>query len=239
MKLTSLPPFPPARFALASLLVLSAGACLAAGPAPDPAPEVKTTDDVTVIKRGNTVININGYSASARPKIWCGVTLTEMPAEVRAQLPLEEGAGVLVRNVVTASPAQKAGVQVHDVLTKFDGQKISDSLQFSQLVAARKEGDVVRLTYFRHGREEVAEVTLGQPPAEEASKIALQTLRDWKKNLPDDGAFAAGNSDTLAQVEKALQAQGWNAKAIEQTKKDVANALLEAQKALRIEVKQD
>lgn len=240
MKLISLHPFPPFRLALASLFVLHAGACLAAAPGPDPTPEVKTTDHVTVIKRGNVVINIESHRAPAGPRAWCGVSLSEAPAEVRAQLPLEEGVGVLVRNVVTDSPAQKAGVQVNDVLTKFNDEKINDQLQFSQMVAARKEGDVVRLTYFRRGREAATGVTLGRPPPEEASRLTLKTLPDWNENLTgDDKILAAGNDQTLAQVEKALQAVGWNAEEIEQVKEHVAKALVESQKSLSIEVKQE
>ncbi len=238
MKQTSLPPFLPSRLALASLLVLHAGAGVAAAPGPDPTPKVKTADHVTVIKRGNVVINIESHRAPARPRAWCGVSPSETPAEVRAQLPLEEGVGVLVRNVVTDSPAQRAGVQVNDVLTKFNDQKINDPLQFSQLVAAQKEGEVVRLTYFRRGREAATEVTLGQPPPEESSSLTLQTLRDSKESPTGGGQIlAAGNDETLAQIEQALQAAGWNPEAIKQVKKDVAKALVESQKSLSIEVK--
>ena len=243
VKLTFLHPFPSSRLALASLLVLNAAACLAAAPGPDPTPEVpevKTTDQVTIIKHGNVVINIGGRRAAASPGAWCGVSLSEAPAEVRAQLPLEEGVGVLVRDVVTDSPAQKAGVQVNDVLTKFNDQKINDPLQFSQLVAAQKKGEAVRLTYFRHGREAATEVTLAQPPPEEASGLALQTLQNLKQTLNGDGKIlAAENDETLAQIEKSLQASNWNPEAIEQFKKDIARAMAEAQRSLSIEVKQE
>lgn len=60
--------------------------------------------------------------------------------------------GELVREVVVGSAADDAGVKVGDILTEFDGQKLSDEKSLSNLIRAKKVGDSVKIRVWREGK---------------------------------------------------------------------------------------
>ena len=60
-------------------------------------------------------------------------------------------AGAYVQDVIQGSSADDAGVQTGDVITKVDGQTIKDSTTLSGLIAKKKIGDSIKITYVRDG----------------------------------------------------------------------------------------
>ena len=48
--------------------------------------------------------------------------------------------GVYVYQVVSGSPAEKAGLRQGDIITEFDGQTITGMTQLKQLIASHKSG---------------------------------------------------------------------------------------------------
>lgn len=65
-------------------------------------------------------------------------------------------------------PAEAAGLRVGDVITAVDGTTLRQHTQLVSLVANKRPGETVRLTYSRDGRERTAEVRLGTRPGEAA-----------------------------------------------------------------------
>ncbi len=74
--------------------------------------------------------------------------------------------GILVRSLAPDSPALKAGLQPQDVLTKFDGNDLSNvsTVDFVRLVRGIKPGTVVVVEYRRNGITGRTEVTVGAMP---------------------------------------------------------------------------
>lgn len=70
--------------------------------------------------------------------------------------------GAYVADVVSGSPAEKAGIQAGDVITAFNGQKIqgTDSQQLTRLILQKKVGDTVTITLWRNGSSLSKQVTL-------------------------------------------------------------------------------
>lgn len=69
--------------------------------------------------------------------------------------------GAYVVEVVTDSPADKAGIQSGDIITKFDGQKITEKDGgLAVYISKKKIGDVVKLTIYRDEKEQEISVTL-------------------------------------------------------------------------------
>lgn len=69
--------------------------------------------------------------------------------------------GAYVRDVVSGSPAEKAGVKVGDIITRFGQEKIeADKGGLAQLVNKHKVGDVVQIEVWRDGKLEVLSVAL-------------------------------------------------------------------------------
>jgi hypothetical protein len=93
---------------------------------------------------------------------WVGVAVSEASEALISQLGLPPGVGLEVTYVASNSPAAKAGIEKNDVLTQLEDQSLVLPAQFQKLVQVRKEGDTVKLIYYRHGKEQTATVTLSK-----------------------------------------------------------------------------
>jgi putative serine protease PepD len=69
--------------------------------------------------------------------------------------------GALIQDVTSGGAAEKAGLDVGDVVTKFNDKKISSADELSAAVRTQDPGQKVTLTYSRNGQTKTAEVTLG------------------------------------------------------------------------------
>jgi hypothetical protein len=102
---------------------------------------------------GAGIVTAIGQRAKTEPRTWLGVGTDEVSEDVRAQLPIAEGVGLVVRHVEKDSPAAKAGIQENDILTKLDDQLLLNVDQLCQLVQMHKPGETVTVTGLRKGKE--------------------------------------------------------------------------------------
>ena len=78
----------------------------------------------------------------------------------RAALINEVPQGAYIMNVVDGSPAGNAGLEADDIVTKIDGESLSEENQLSDVIAAKKVGDSLRLEVWRDGETQTLTVTL-------------------------------------------------------------------------------
>jgi putative serine protease PepD len=69
--------------------------------------------------------------------------------------------GALIQDVTAGGAAEKAGLEVGDVVTKFDDRRIDSADSLSAAVRTKDPEQKVTLTYERDGQTRTAEVTLG------------------------------------------------------------------------------
>ena len=83
-------------------------------------------------------------------------------------LPVTNGAYVYADSgeaaVVAGSPADRAGLQSGDIITKVDGVAIDSDNSLTALISAHKVGDTVTLTVLRGGKTITLKATLAQAP---------------------------------------------------------------------------
>ena len=84
-----------------------------------------------------------------QPKPYIGITGTNITEETAPQYKLPVGA--LVLEVTEGSPAEKAGLQVGDVITQFDGKTVMDMDSLVEKVNAAKIGSTVDMYVIRDG----------------------------------------------------------------------------------------
>ena len=113
-----------------------------------------------------------------------GVTPEPVPEDVRAQLSLEPGTGIILRGVSANGPAAKAGLLKNDVLTKLDDQVLISEHQFRMLIKAKHDGDVVHAAYLRRGQPGTADVTLGL----DESSVWNPGQGSYQFSFDDDGS---------------------------------------------------
>lgn len=67
-----------------------------------------------------------------------------------------------ITRVHEGSPADKAGIEIGDTITSFDGKKVGAMSELIELVLTKKPGDEVRVTVIRGGKKIKIGVTIGQ-----------------------------------------------------------------------------
>lgn len=73
---------------------------------------------------------------------------------------VEEGKGVNVKDVDEDSPAAKAGLKEGDVITQVNGKDVSGVDDLRDQIRDLKEGETVKLTYKRDGKNQTVEVKI-------------------------------------------------------------------------------
>ena len=104
-----------------------------------------------------------------------GVQIDQVSKEVAESIGLGKPIGALVRGVEAGSPAEKAGVEAGDIITKFDGKTIEKSSDLPRVVGSTKPGSKSTVTVFRRGSSKdlsvvIAEVEGDKPVAKAAGK---------------------------------------------------------------------
>jgi serine protease Do len=66
--------------------------------------------------------------------------------------------------VISGSPAERAGLKDHDVITKVNNQTIDDKTSLTRALSKYKVGDTVTLTVVRDGKTMTIKATLGNAP---------------------------------------------------------------------------
>lgn len=88
-------------------------------------------------------------TTGTQPKPYIGITGTNITEETAPMYKLPVGA--LVLEVTEGSPAEKAGLQVGDVITQFDGQTVMDMDSLVERVNAAQIGSTVNMYVIREG----------------------------------------------------------------------------------------
>jgi C-terminal processing protease CtpA/Prc len=95
-------------------------------------------------------------------RAWLGVQPEDLPDELRAQLDLPEGEGLLVTDVLSGSPAEKAGLKKNDILTKIDGKAVKGEESLARFMSSAKAGQEATLSVLRKSKELSIKVTIGE-----------------------------------------------------------------------------
>lgn len=101
-------------------------------------------------------------------KPFLGLTYVMLTPEIakRYGLPRDHGAMVIrdrrpgAEAVLAGSPAHKAGLKEHDIVTKLDGKDLEAGMDLMDLLQKHQVGDAVKLTYLRRDDEHECEVKL-------------------------------------------------------------------------------
>ena len=91
-----------------------------------------------------------------------GVAVQEVTRALAESFGLERPEGALVGGVEPGGPAARAGVQVGDVIVRFDGREVVTSSELPRIVAAVRPESSVEMVVVREGRRESIQITLGE-----------------------------------------------------------------------------
>lgn len=108
--------------------------------------------------------NARPSQSDAAPQAYLGIGVAPLSPVLSAQLPeaTGRGRGVVVASVMADSPAAKAGLQLHDIVIRYDYQDVYSPEQLVKLFRNDKSGHEVVVTYVRAGKILETKVTLGE-----------------------------------------------------------------------------
>lgn len=101
-----------------------------------------------------------------------GVSLTTVNASIAQRYGFSVDEGAYVSAVVPDSGADKAGLQIGDIIVEFDGMDVASASDLMLDVRTKNPGDEVTVKYMRDGQEAEAKVTLGSSESPSSSSSA-------------------------------------------------------------------
>jgi len=107
-----------------------------------------------------------------------GVQIDQVTKDVAESIGLGKPQGALVRGVESGAPAEKAGIEAGDIITRFDGKPIEKSSDLPRLVGNVKPGTRATITVFRRGAAKDLTVVIAEiEPEKPARKVSSPEVK--------------------------------------------------------------
>lgn len=137
------------------------------------------------------VDQLKAHGKVTRGKI--GVQITQVPDDVAKALGLPSAEGALVSSVESDGPAAKAGIHPGDVITSFNGHKVTHMTDLPRMVGVTQPGTEAAIQVWRKGKA----LDL---------KVKIAEMSDKAPASANEQAPQAESADRLGLVVKALPA---------------------------------
>lgn len=108
---------------------------------------------------------------------WLGVTIQNVDKDLASSYGLDKAQGALVTEVTPKGPAEKAGVNVGDLIVSFNGQEIHTEADLPHIVGRLAPNTKVNFDVIRKGKRQTLGVVVGKLPV---------TAAQEQRNLPAD-----------------------------------------------------
>lgn len=120
-------------------------------------------------------MDMGGYAvlAGSRPRL--GIDAEDLNGQFGAYFGAPDGEGVLVREVNTGSPAEKAGVKSGDVITSLNGERVRSLGDLREKLAGKRDEKTVKLGVLRNKSEVSVTVEMPPPPSKTPRTISHRT----------------------------------------------------------------
>jgi S1-C subfamily serine protease len=146
------------------------------------------------------------YSLLARDRKYIGAYVQELNPELAEFFGVEDGVGLLVNKLEEGGPAEKAGLQVGDVIVRADGKRMRTVERFTRLIRDQEEGDRIELEIIRDKRPRTIEVEValdkgtGRRFWPEASEYFTRSQQNYTRILSERAKAAQEAAQKYAQT---------------------------------------
>ena len=113
---------------------------------------------INIIKE--SLDNFNNTGKFERPYLGVAYRIVSRDVAILNELP----EGAYIQQVVVGSSADKAGIEVGDIITKVDDRKIDANTELASAIADKKVGDRIGLTVYRDNETKNISITLESAP---------------------------------------------------------------------------
>lgn len=109
-----------------------------------------------------------------------GVQIGPVTKDIAESIGLGKAQGVLVRGVEEGSPAEKAGIEAGDIITRFDGKPIDKPADLPRAVGNTKPGSKVGVSVFRRGVNKDLKITVAEIQADKVASAETKNTEPAK-----------------------------------------------------------
>ena len=148
---------------------------------------------------------------------YLGVYIQDLTPELADSFGLTEAQGVLISDVISDSPAEKAKIQKGDVVLEYDGQQVKDRYQFTKMVGNTPVGKKVKIVVLRDKQQKTLWATIGEVPEQQQVASAPSkpeetgrwgfTVQDISPRIVDQLGLPDDTGVVITQVEPNSPAQ--------------------------------
>jgi serine protease Do len=132
-------------------------------------------------------LRVNGRVIRGR----IAVSIDQVTKDVAEAIGLGKPTGAMVRSVESGGPAEKAGIEAGDIITRFDGKTIEKSGDLPRIVGSVKPGTRVSVQVFRRGTYRDFNVTVAEVEPERATRTADRGESKPKSSVDSIGLVVA------------------------------------------------
>ena len=149
----------------------------------------------------NVVKQIQEKGRVTRGRI--GVQIQEVNRETADAFGLAKASGALVNSVEKGGPADKAGIEAGDIITKVDGRTVNTSSELPRIITQVKPGTKISLQLWRKGATKDVAVTVAELKEDEAPRPVRRTAPSKEKAKPNRMGLVL--SDLTDEQKKELE----------------------------------
>jgi serine protease Do len=149
----------------------------------------------------NVVKQIQEKGRVTRGRI--GVQIQEVNRETADAFGLAKASGALVNSVEKGGPADKAGIEAGDIITKVDGRTVNTSSELPRIITQVKPGTKISLQLWRKGATKDVAVTVAELKEDETPRPVRRTAPSKEKAKPNRMGLVL--SDLTDEQKKELE----------------------------------
>ena len=134
---------------------------------------------------------------------WLGVLIQDVTLELAESFGMSKPQGALVAKVMPGSPAEKADMQVGDIVVSFNGKQVNRSSSLPPVVGSTPVGKKVPVKVMRQGRSQTLWVKLGELPDKNEKIAKAETSK-----TSSDNRLNIQVADLTDEQRKGLELEG-------------------------------
>ncbi|MDF1591672.1 MAG: DegQ family serine endoprotease [Desulfobacterales bacterium] len=123
---------------------------------------------------------------------WLGVAIQPLSQELADYYGIKDGKGVLVTEVFSGDPAEKAGVKPRDIILEVNNKRVEESRDLTRMIANTAVGETVTLKVLRDGQEKIFRVEIAK-----RDEVKLSSRQPERK---DEDTMGIRVTDLTAEV---------------------------------------
>jgi len=143
---------------------------------------------------------LRNFGEVKRGYIGINMNIAGIDRDAQEYLGLPDRKGVIIDNVTSNSPAERAGLRPFDVIREVDGHTIHDNDELISKISSYMPGEKVDLEVFRKGRTLQLNATLGERPLSQVEPAA-----NIEESEPEKPAESKGLGITVQAIDPEVR----------------------------------